>query len=296
MMTKRLRLALLGDIHGNLLALEAALVDLHNQAPDAVYLLGDHVNRCPWNVEVMDLLLEHEWPSVQGNHDRVIAHLHTPQNRAPFTDERRFPVIHWTWEQLAPHHIERLRALPERLTVECAVDLGGPPICLFHGVPGNPFIGILPEADDNELDQFIDGVAEPYVICGHTHRPLDRGISGRRVLNPGSIGLPYNSDPRAQYLILDLEPTHRGLSWSPTFRQVDYDRSGIPDAFRQSGMLERGGPIAQLYMRTVLTGEPWASDFGHWVKDQPLALRRDLDAAVSRYLSQYGPRNWAFFS
>ena len=60
-------------------------------------------------------------------------------------------------------------------------------------------------------------------------------------------------------------------------------------------MLDEGGPVAELYLRTVLTGEPWASDFGYWLKDQALEMRRDLREAVEIYLRQYGPENWAFF-
>jgi hypothetical protein len=121
-------------------------------------------------------------------------------------------------------------------------------------------------------------------------------VAGKRILNGGSIGMPYNSDPRAQYLILDLVRDQGVFSWQPTFQKVDYDRTDVPDAFYQSGMLDEAGPVSELYMRTVLTGEPWISDFGHWIKEQPLNVRADLAGAVETYLRHHGPENWAFFS
>lgn len=291
-MSTSLRLAFLGDIHGNLPALEAALADLRQQAPDAVYLLGDLVNRCPWNNEVMALLREQPWPSIQGNHDLVIGDLHTPASREPFTNRGRFPVIYWTWAHLESEYIQYLRQLPEELVIAFE---GAPAIRLFHGVPGNPFEGIYPETDDATIEETFTPFPEPVIICGHTHRPLERGVNGKVIFNGGSIGLPYNSDPRAQYMLLDLVNRQNGPTWQPVFRQVEYDRSSVPTAFEASGMMAEAGPVSELYMRTVLNGEPWASDFGHWLKQQPAVLRSDLQAAVERYLDQHGPHNWAFF-
>lgn len=291
-MSRHLRLAFLADIHGNLPALEAAVADLDQQSPDAVYLLGDLVNRCPWNNEVMALILERGWPSIQGNHDQVIGDLNTPASREPFTERHRFPIIYWTWDHLEPSYIQHLRQLPEEMGV--VID-GAPPIHLFHGVPHNPFEGIYPETSDDHIAETFAPFEEPLIICAHTHRPLDRGVNGKRVLNGGSIGLPYNSDPSAQYLLLDLIDETGTRQWQPIFRKVDYDRSGVPAAFEASGMLEHAGPLSELYMRTVLNGEPWASDFGHWIKNQPLSMRKNPHEAVEIYLRQHGPHNWAFF-
>ena len=292
----QLRLAFLGDIHGNLPALEAVLAHLdRTQSPDAVYLLGDLVNRCPWNNEVMDRLAARGWPSVSGNHDLVVSRLHTSAIRPPFDERQNFPVMYWTWDHLRPEHIASLHELPAEMTV--ALD-GAPPIRLLHGLPGNPFVGVYPESDEAEIAPKFAGYTEPVVIGGHTHRPLDRHIGGRHFLNPGSVGLPYNSDPRAQYMTLDLLAgggnSVNGPVWQPTFHRLAYDTGLLADAFRTSGLLAEAGPLAQLYLRTVLNGEPWASDFGYWLKDQPAAVREDIAGAVEAYLRVHGPGRWAF--
>jgi len=292
-----MRIAILADIHGNLPALEAVLADLTQQAPDAVYLLGDSINRCPWNNEVLDCLTARGWPSICGNHELVIGRLGTPQNRPPFTDRVRFPTLWWTAEQLTPRHLQAIRLLP----AELRLDLDGcPPLRLLHGKPGNPFVGFLPEAHDESLADELATTAEAVVVCAHTHRPLLRTVrrlaadaAGPRawhIFNGGSVGLPYNGDPRAQYLLLD----GKGQQWRPILRRVDYDHSGLAAAFAASGMMEEVGPLAELHLRTALTGDPWTSDFGYWMSQQPAAHRNDMATAVERYLRRHGPGRWAF--
>ncbi|MFZ1757137.1 MAG: metallophosphoesterase family protein [Caldilineaceae bacterium] len=288
----RLRLAFLGDIHGNLPALEAAIDHLdRTQSPDGVYLLGDLINRCPWNGEVMDRLAERGWPSVTGNHDLIVSHLHTPKIRPPFDQRQNFPVIYWTWDHLRSEHIASLHELPAEMAVTPDT---APPIRLLHGLPDNPFVGVYPESEAEEIVQQFAAYTEPVIIGGHTHRPLDRQIGGKRFLNPGAVGLPYNGDPRAQYMTLDLRSGPNGPVWQPTFHRIEYDTGVVADAFRTSGLLTEAGPLAQLYLRTVLNGEPWASDFGHWLKSQPAAVREDIAGAVEQYLRVHGPGRWAF--
>ncbi|MEZ4582430.1 MAG: metallophosphoesterase family protein [Caldilineaceae bacterium] len=114
--TPILRLAFLADIHGNLPALEAVLADVRAQSPDAVYLVGDQINRCPWHNEVLDLLDIYGWPAIAGNHELVIGIIGTPHNYPPFTDRNRFAVLWWTWETLAPRHLRAIRTLPSSST------------------------------------------------------------------------------------------------------------------------------------------------------------------------------------
>lgn len=284
-----MRLAFLADIHGNLPALEAVLIDLQQQRPDAVYLVGDQVNRCPWNNEVMTITTELGWPAIAGNHDLIVGAINTPQNRPPFTNRTRFPTLWWTQAQLTERHLTTMRQWPAERQI-CWDSL--PSIRLLHGIPGNAFVGILPEDNEQKIRQVLADVEESVVVCGHVHRPLARRVDTWQVFNGGSVGIPYNSDPRAQYLILDAIRQQ----WVPTFRQVDYDRSPIPAAFIDSGLHEAVGPIADLHLRTVMDGEPWTSDFGYWLRFQTPELNNDMPKAVECYLQEHGPGRWAFGS
>ena len=304
-MNRPLRLAFLGDIHGNLPALEAVLDDIGKQAPDSVFLLGDLINRCPWTLEVLDVLRQRDWLSVQGNHDLVLAQLNTPDSWPQFNDRNRFPNIHWTWEQLRPQDLRYLLHLPHDLLIQIE---DAPPLRLFHGLPDNPFAGIVPNADEESVSSQIAVYDEPILICGHTHQPMDRTVTKpstsahdgasypgkQRILNPGSVGMPYNGDPRAHYLLLDLVQENGKFDWQPQFQRLAYDFERVASTFRSSGLLEASGAVAKLNLRTIKDGQPWASDFQQWVRNQPDALRSDPEAAVDLYLQTHGPSQWAF--
>lgn len=287
-----MRIAILADIHGNLPALEATVRDLQYQQPDVVYLAGDQINRCPWNNDVMALIHDQRWPAIYGNHELIVGRLGTPQNRPPFTDRTIFPILWWTKENLHKRYLAELHELPAELhlTFDHA-----PAIYLTHGQPGNPFLGFFPESTDESYEGALKEIVEPVVITAHTHRPMIRKIQRRHqgsrlVVNGGSVGMPYNKDPRAQYLLLDLVDQ----KWQPSLRQVDYNRSLLRSAFESSGMLAEAGPSAELCLRTALTGEPWSSDFGYWYRMQPPEMKTDLSSAIEIYLQQHGPGRWAF--
>lgn len=292
-----MRIAFLADIHGNLPALEAVLADLARTTPDAVYLMGDQVNRCPWNNEVMDLLAERRWPAIRGNHEALLGVIGTEEMRYPLSERSLFPTLWWTAEQLHPHHVETLRAWPEELRIDSMP--GTPRLRLLHGKPGNSFVGYVPETPDETLVTELADVADPVLVVAHTHRPMLRTVhrptpdgvhKSWQLFNGGSVGMPYNGDPRAQYLLLDA----RGGEWQPTLRRVEYDRNGLAAAYERSGMREAVGLSVELHLRTALTGEPWSSDFGWWFRHHAGELRQNLDAAIEIYLQRHGPGNWAF--
>ena len=185
---------------------------------------------------------------------------------------------------------------------------GAPRLRLFHGLPGDPFAGIMPDADEQVVSSQIAIYDEPILICGHTHQPLNRTIAGlrhashnalahpglQRILNPGSVGMPYNGVPRAHYLLLDLVKENGHLDWQPRFQQLEYDHKRVACTFHSSGLLEACGAIGKLNLRTIQDGLPWASDYGQWVRNQPQSLRSDPEAAVDLYLQTHGPSQWAF--
>ena len=194
----------------------------------------------------------------------------------------------WTWSQLTQADLALLGALPDELPIHLP---GLPALRMLHGVPGNPFLGIYPEMSDEKVAAALAPMQESILVCGHTHRTLDRTSGRWRIINAGSVGLPYNGDPRAQYAILD------GIDgeWQTTFRQVDYDRERVRRAFATSGMAAEVGPMSELSLRTVLAGEPYASDFGAWLRTQPDETRVNPGASVATYLQTHGPGHWAFF-
>lgn len=282
-----MRLAVLADIHGNLPALESVAADLESMAPDMVVVLGDQVNRCPWSNEVMAFIAEKAWPAILGNHEIILLRMGDETAHSVFLYRRRFADLWWTWEQLTPANMAAMTELPE----ERRLDLpGGPPLRLLHGVKGNPFVGITTDYDDAKIDASLAGIEESYVLTAHTHWPLVRRTGRYTVMNPGSVGMSYNGDPRAHYMLLDGD----GKTWRPTLCRVDYPHSRVRAAFESQGLFTAYGPMGPLYLNTIETGEPWVSDFMYWLRRQSAERGDNLTEAVEDYLAAHGPGRWAF--
>ncbi len=283
----RVRIAILADIHGNLPALEAVVADLRDTRPDAVYLAGDQVNRCPWSNEVMAFLLAEGWPMIAGNHELALAKLGEPNCPPYISDRRRFPDLWWTLNHLSAEHRRVLRQLP----LEIRLTVGeGPAIQMVHGSPHKVTVGFTPDLTDAQLTRLLAGAEAPVVIGAHTHQPMDRQVGKQRVLNPGSVGMPYNGDPRAQYMLLDSD----GPDLLAGFRQVEYPVAHVRHEFERLDLAYWLGPVSELILRTVETGLPWISDFIYWMRGQPAAAIDNMDQTVATYMDVHGPGRWAF--
>lgn len=194
--------ALLYDIHGNLPALEAVLSDARDQGASSYVLGGDYALFGPWPHEVVAKLrtLNAEW--VRGNGERWCFE---PAS-APDTD-------------LVQAAIEQCRtALGEATVAELgqlstSLHRDGALVC--HGSPLSDVESFLPEADPDD-ERKLAGATEALVVFGHTHLQFERTDGGRRLVNPGSVGMPFDGDQRAAYALLASDATVR-------FRRVDYD-------------------------------------------------------------------------
>ncbi len=225
------RMAVLSDIHGNLLALEAILADLERQGqPDVYWVLGDLVAFLPWPRETLERL--RSLPNVaflQGNTDRYLvtgrrplAPVHSPEDwaRMPAFLEMRDALFRWTVERLAWEDYLFLRDLPTRLEMDMP---GYGRVVGVHAVPGDDETNIFPDTPEEEILPHLAGLDASMLIYGHTHRPLDRSVGGVRLVNPGSIGFSLDGDPRVGYALLDF----RGAECTVAIRRVEYDMDAV---------------------------------------------------------------------
>lgn len=285
---------LLSDIHGNLPALEAVAAHIRAARPDAVYVLGDMVNGCPWSAEVLDLLTAADWPMLLGNHDDAVLQLGTARMEPRYADRPRFAALWWTREHLESRHLALLAGLPVERTVSLPQTSA---IRLLHGIPGNFFVGFLPHATDAWAARQLASVTEGTVAGGHTHagmvrRFVDAESSQRSwlVINAGSVGAPYDGDTRASYAWLEGDRT----GWRAEIRRVEYDLHRVDAGFRRSGLLTEGNAVAEMFRRSVLSGLPWVADFAWWLRDKPSTDFRDMWEALRQYDALHGPGHWAF--
>jgi putative phosphoesterase len=204
------RVAVLSDIHGNLPALEAVLADVEQASVDAIVVPGDTVSG-PFAAEVFDLLTERGAHIVRGNADRLVL------------EGGEGAIGEWSAERLGDR-LATVAAWP--LTVELDVEgLGRALVC--HATPGSDELLYTRITPDDELAGIFSGVDADVVVCGHTHVQYDRRLAGGlRIVNPGSVGMPYEGERGAFWALLgpDVE-----------LCRTEYDVEAATAAMRDTG-------------------------------------------------------------
>jgi len=211
-------LAALYDIHGNLPALNAVLAEVRSLGVETVVVGGDIVAG-PMPVETLEVLRDRRGVmAIRGNADRELL----DGSPAP-RDERAERAWAWTAERLSSRHRAWLAGLPASLTIETG-RLG--PVLFCHGSPRSDEEIITRISPDDRVSAMLSEVAEAVVVCGHTHVQFDRTIDGRRVINAGSVGLPYQDRPGAYWALLsdDVE-----------LRRTLYDLDGAAELIGATG-------------------------------------------------------------
>ena len=255
------RLAVLSDVHGNLLALEAVLADLETKGtPDTTWVLGDLAAFCPWPAETLARLRElpiggktSAIAFLQGNTDRYlvtgrrpVAMVRSPGDWAAMPTQlaERDANFRWTVERLSYADYEFLRDLPPRLEMDVP---GYGRVVAVHATPADDETVILPDTPDDKIRPHLSSLDPRLLLYGHTHRPLDRTVDGVRIVNDGSVGLPLDGDRRPAYVLLDFEEGECVV----TLRRVAYDREAViaelervehPAQKWVGGMLRRARP------------------------------------------------------
>jgi putative phosphoesterase len=208
-----MRIAIVSDIHGNRSAFEAVLADLRQTAPDLVLHGGDLAGPGASPVEVIDQIRDLGWYGVVGNTDEL---LFRPESLAEFAAQSSpaltplFLAIEETAAAtralLGEQRLEWLRNLPR------TQQHGS--IALVHARPEDLWRAPTSEAGDIELSSVYRPLNGEIIVYGHIHTPFIRSCGGRIVANSGSVGLPYDGDSRASYLLLD--------GGKPIIRRVEY--------------------------------------------------------------------------
>jgi putative phosphoesterase len=218
------KLAVFADIHGNSVALQAVLADLEAQGgADYLINLGDLAVFGPDPVGVFDLLSQYE-PAfyVRGNTDRYLSEgLYPGGPGSPSWQSQVLASFPWTAQQLGDSRLLSLDCLPTQQHL-CFNDMHT--ILAVHGSPRSDEEGIRADTSDAELVMMLGDQRYDLLLCAHTHLPFDRVVAGRRVVNVGSIGLPFDGDPRASYAIIYLEADG---GYTVEFRRVRYNVDAV---------------------------------------------------------------------
>jgi putative phosphoesterase len=248
------RVAVLADIHGNLPALEAVLRDVDAAGADAIVLAGD-MTVGPLQAETLDLLnsLGEKVIWVRGNCERAVVEVFDGCYRP--TGAAHEPGVIWAGQQLTRAQRDQLASLP--MTVSLQVDgLGAVLFC--HATARDDEEIVLVDSPVEWFDEGFAGVEEQTLVCGHTHMPFDRLAAGRRVINPGSVGMPYGPPGAVAHWAL--------LGPDVTLRRSAYDLEQAAERLRASAW----PGTADFVEQNVLHGPPSDTEalalFSDWAR------------------------------
>ena len=207
-----MRIAVVADIHGNALALEAVRADVARRNVERIVNLGDCVSGPLWPRETIEALIATRWPTVRGNHDRWVG-----QN----------PL-----DSLGPSDAYAHRALDSAgrkwlAELPASLDLGDGLIA-FHARPNDDDAYLLEDVEAGRMVRApretiaarLTGIVAKVALCGHSHLPRALQLpDGRWVVNPGSVGCPAYGDPTPP-------APHVSESGAPSARYAVVERDG----------------------------------------------------------------------
>jgi putative phosphoesterase len=218
------RIAALYDIHGNLPALEAVLAEVDEARADLVLVGGDFVMG-PFPSETVERLsaLGDRAYYIRGNADRVlVADVSEAAGPSPWPERQA-----WTRAQLTDDQ----RSLLATLAQTAVLEVGGLGEVLFcHGSPRSDEEIVTRATSPERLSEILSGVEQRVVVCGHTHVQFDRVIDGVRLVNAGSVGMPYEDAPGAYWALLGPAVELRRTEYDLERAAASIRATGYPDA------------------------------------------------------------------
>ncbi len=193
-----MKLALLGDIHGNHLALAAVLAAARRLDVERLLITGDLVGYYFWPAEVMQLLAPWDRVAVRGNHEDMLAQAREQPESLEAVDRKYGTGLRVAMNALDASQLEWLARLPHPLEME----IEGTRILLCHGSPWDVDQYIYPDAETSLFERCAAGNHD-WVVLGHTHHSMQREYGTTHIVNPGSVGQPRDRRPGAHWALLD---------------------------------------------------------------------------------------------
>ncbi len=258
-----MRLAVFGDIHGNLPALEATLADIKSCGElDQIWCLGDlammggQPHECVQKLcQLREAQGEDKFKIIGGNTDRYLVtgeriSLPPPQDKAAFPAWQANiismgAIYSWNLERLTWDDYEALRKVIGK-ELRLKVDAYGHVIG-FHAIPGDDESAALrPDSADEEASDALLDRAGRLALCGHTHLAMDRQLGSWRVINPGSVGLSFGNPGQAEWALLEWKDG----ALSVDLRRLPYDVEATLRTWERLGYPEMD------WIRPRLTGQP----------------------------------------
>ncbi len=225
---KEHRIALISDIHANWLALKTVLEHAKGQKVHAIWNLGDFLGYSPFPNQVIETLRKKKAVSIVGNYDlKVLDFAKMQRQWIKIKHPAKYFSFGWTYGNLKTTHKRYLRGLSH----EKRIKVGTKKILFVHGSPRDIDEELTKDMPLSHFEDLSRTVKEDIVLFGHTHEFFVKRTSRVIFINPGSVGRPFDGDPRASYAVLVIKGDDIEVK---NYRLV-YDLGGNIKAMRERG-------------------------------------------------------------
>lgn len=226
-----MKIAIFGDIHGNIEALKIAYDTAISHNVDKIYHLGDLGGYAPFVNEVVDFLIEYKIEGVQGNYDDAIANDKDHcgcKYEDPIQAEMAQLSFEWTKKNVTGKSKEYMKNLPFELNFI----VHNRKVKIFHATPLKNNIYWHEDRDEKFFLLMAKKAEADIMIYGHTHVPYRKDIGNKIFINAGSVGKPKNGDSRTCVCIVDIKPDNVNTE----FLRIVYSVEKVVSAIIESGM------------------------------------------------------------
>lgn len=257
-----MKIAVLSDIHSNYPALRACVDYALEEGATHFLFLGDYVSDCAYPQKTMKLLyhIRDHYPSwfIKGNREEYLINHKYGAKDGWTTPSSAGGSLLYTFENLTPQDIE----FYESLEISGRMKLEGYPDFLYCHGSMEESRGSLKFGSD-EAKNALKSISETMIIAGHTHKQGIYEYDNKKIVNVGSVGVPFFYDGKAQFGML----TSKDQQWDVSLHQIDYNRHETITDIYESNLHGRAGTWAKLVEETILTGIDRASECFHMVLD-----------------------------
>jgi len=229
-----MRFAFISDIHGNFLSLELVLADIQKKNVDQIVCLGDVASLGPQPREVIARLKELQIPIIMGNHDNYLLNLHLTEAHLPWLRAAE----EWCQSQLDENDLDFLRSFQPQMSFMLEQSTNA--LC-YHGSPRYDEEFLYPDVSADTLDNVFSGYDARLFVGGHTHVQMVRQHRNTTILNPGSVGMPFefpvpgqeqHALRRAEYAVVEMKNGQLTID----LHQLPIDFDKLVQAARNSGL------------------------------------------------------------
>ncbi len=226
-----MKIAILGDIHGNIEALKAAYDAAVSNNVEKIYHLGDLGGYAPFVNEVVDFLIEHEIEGVQGNYDDAVAN-DKEHCGCKYEDMIQSEMATLSFEWTKRHATEKSKNYMKSLPFEIVFAVYGKKVKIFHATPMKNNLYWHNDRDEDFFLHMARKAEADIMIYGHTHIPYRKNINNKVFINAGSVGKPKDGDARTCVCIADITPDNVKTE----FLRIPYDIEKVASAIIESGL------------------------------------------------------------